>query len=60
MTEPFLTHLAIQHSIRRLRRERGLTLRGLAHAAQVKPAAISQIERGQNTDPRAHSNRPTA
>jgi transcriptional regulator with XRE-family HTH domain len=55
MAERFLTHWAVQYSVRRLRQELGLTLRQLAQIAQVKAPTVSQIELGQNTNPRVHT-----
>jgi transcriptional regulator with XRE-family HTH domain len=55
MAEPFLTHLAIEHNVRRLRHEQGLTLLELARISGIKPSAISAIEHGQDADVRLHT-----
>jgi transcriptional regulator with XRE-family HTH domain len=52
MAEPFLTHLAVQHNVHRLRHEQGLTLLKLGHASGIRPSAIAAIENGHSPDPR--------
>ncbi|KUP98627.1 helix-turn-helix domain-containing protein [Thermobifida cellulosilytica] len=44
--EPLLRHL-IGDALRRVRQERGLTLREVSEAAQVSLAYLSEIERGR-------------
>jgi transcriptional regulator with XRE-family HTH domain len=52
MSEPFRTHQALQHNVRRLRRARGLTLLELGQAAGIRASAVAQIENGHSADPR--------